>query len=380
MQRQLLLIVVLGCLCACGADNTSGGPNDVPDATSDVSPKDTDGVDNDAPDARPDVSPRDTDIAPDSADGDLPEPADTGSTAAHRAFLVIHADPHDEAICAPGGEWEKLEAVVEAASDRDHRLTILFSADWADCIVPSSSHLDTVAAWVRAGHQIGYHHHDCSHTAPDGYRSPDIEGCNPMCRRCGGKDNGTAAQALAKVREISDALVQRGVDAADAAIDTANMGPDRLCAGQGICFRQYEWDADLPFGTEQVADNPAPGGDYRFLTSPHCAEYGDGSRSFDVVEIGHAQLDVGSFASINAGNNHASLSAELDRLREGFEGQEVHAGIVFHPHEFTAAARTDTTVAGDDRAYLIAVMDLLRDKGFSTVPVREVLRTSNACR
>ncbi len=372
MKSQLLSILAVAALATVAACDTSSPAAENPDTGTDSAP-DTATEDTGQTDARDDTDERDA--GPDDAE----EPPDAPPASSHRAYLVLHAEPHGDAVCVDGGPWDNLVDVVGAADERGHLLTILFSADWADCITPSPARLDSVAAWVRTGHQIGYHHHDCSHSIPDGYRSPDVEGCNPMCQRCGGKNNGTAAEALAKVREISVGLTDRGVDAAAAAIDTANMGPERLCERQGICFRQYEWDAQLPFGTEQVADNPAPGGGHRFLTSPHCREYGDGTRTFDVVETGHSQLDVGTFVTTAADNNYAALSAELDTLRAGFPGQEVHAGLVFHPQEFTTTPRADTSVAADDRAYLLAVMDLLTEKGFNSVPVRDIVAGSAAC-
>ena len=241
-----------------------------------------------------------------------PEPPQS-NMATGQVYIVIHADPHGDEVCEAGGDsqWDKLVGVMASAESHDHKITLLMSADWADCLQGDDARFDVLKGWVQSGHQIGYHHHDCSHATPDGYRADGVENCNtPPCSTCKGTLKGTAAESFAKVKAIETRLINEGVDPKKAVINTANMGPNKWCATNGQCFRQHEWDEALIYGTEQVSSNPVrPDASYRFLTAPNCRNYSDGVNEIQVVEMGHAQINVAGFATSHAENNIEAIEA-----------------------------------------------------------------------
>ncbi|MBT5222211.1 MAG: hypothetical protein HON51_13230 [Gammaproteobacteria bacterium] len=188
---------------------------------------------------------------------------------------------------------------------------------------------------------------------------------------------GTAAESLAKVKLLEALLINAGVNAEVASIDTANMGPDRRCDRNGPCFRQHEWDSELIFGMVKVKESSiGPDAPYFFLTSPTCRAYSDGIEVIDLLVMGHAQLDLGSFSSTFPSQNYQNIEAELDLLISRDLGKgPVNMGIVFHPREYIDTLRTDTdTIAKDDKSYIDAIFDLIAAKGFHSIPVRDVLK------
>ena len=170
-------------------------------------------------------------------------------------------------------------------------------------------------------------------------------------------------------------------------MNTANMGPNNWCitdpetgATTGICFRQYEWDASLIWGTETIANNPVDTSEETtFLTSPHCRQYSDGTTVFNVLETGHAQLAVSNFIVTQADNTYEAVEADLMVMASGaLDGMVANMGIVFHPQEFIAGTELSTRPDGDpvadnDKDYIKAIFQLLADQGHLSVTVREVM-------
>lgn len=324
--------------------------------------------------------------------GGLCQPGSETDLSTGQVYIVIHCDPHGaDAICGtPGnGQWDQLVEIVTAAGDLGHKLTLLMAADWAFCITTSAVRQATLAQWLSDGHQLGYHHHDCSHPHPDGYRADGVANCDALeeCDNCKEALKGTTDESLAYVAGLENQMIALGVPSKAVTIDTANMGPDNWCDDHEVCFRDYEWDLSLIWGMEKVSENPARGSpmgtlgttEYSFLTTPQCRVYGDGTQDLHVLETGHAQLDVANFRESHADNSYQTIASELLVLKGGIEGVDVvNMGIVFHPQEFISGTvlsnrGADDPIADNDKDYLLAIFALLADQGHLGVTVREVM-------
>ena len=323
------------------------------------------------------------------------DPEPTADLSTGQVYIVLHCDPHGEEVCEneDASQWDRLVQAVAAADKRGHKLTLLMSADWVGCIQGNADRFELLKYWVLSGHQLGYHHHDCSHPSPGGYRADGIPGCMTVpscpgcnathCATCQNTLKGTAADAYASVKALGEALVAAGVPQDVATVNTANMGPNNWCitdpetgATTGICFRQYEWDASLIWGTETIANNPVDTSEETtFLTSPHCRQYSDGTTVFNVLETGHAQLAVSNFIVTQADNTYEAVEADLMVMASGaLDGMVANMGIVFHPQEYTAEhLRDDDSGFDNDKDYIDAIMDLLVDHGHVSVTVRDVM-------
>ena len=308
----------------------------------------------------------------------VPDPTPDSALETGQVYIVIHCDPHGDSVCGTPGDsqWDQLVEIVAAADLRGHKLTLLMGAAWAECITASPARFEDLKSWVSDGHQLGYHHHDCSHPTPDGYRADGVTNCNtPPCSTCKGHLKGTVVESFTQVKALEAQLIEAGVTPALATIQTANMGPDKWCEGQGQCFRQHEWNEALIWGTETIADNPvSEGAAYHFLTAPSCRQYSDGTSVFDVLEIGHAQLDVAGFKLNHPDNNYQNIAAELEVLTQDTLPTGSNMGIVFHPQEYTVESlRAGDPVAPNDKAYIDAIFDLLATQGKKSVTVRDVM-------
>jgi hypothetical protein len=86
-------------------------------------------------------------------------------------FIAIHNEPAH----LPDGqqiimsEYQVLQRMVAQADEVGVKLTLMFSAQWADYIAESSERHDEVQAWKAAGHEIAGHHHSVYHGNWDGY-------------------------------------------------------------------------------------------------------------------------------------------------------------------------------------------------------------------
>jgi hypothetical protein len=132
-------------------------------------------------------------------------------------------------------------------------------------------------------------------------------------------------------------------------------------------------------------DNPAPGGDYNFLTQASCKQYSDGTSTFDVPESGHSQLNVGNFVCIMKVNTLDRVSAEIDiMLSAEFEDVPANIGVVYHAHEYDARRLRNSDVDRDgsdcspdeyanDLDYIEALFELFTHRGVDVVTGRDLL-------
>lgn len=319
--------------------------------------------------------------------GDAEDATDTSDREVnHYAMIAIHADPS----AGVSRYWSSFEAMVASATTHGHDLTILMNSDWAAFLMPDGcprsfergSNLATVAGWINDGHQLGYHHHTCSHFNPDGFT--DVP---EMRRTC---SEGSVTTSYEMVTALSECLVSSGgVDADAARVDIAAQGPNDPGGDADWTYRQYEWQRANVHATGEMEANPIPGNDYVFLTQPSCKEYGDGRNTFDVAEMGHAQLNIGNFVCSQKANNISTLESEIDTLLSArFDDIRGHVGVVYHAREYTDRSRandrdgrTDCSPDeyDDDIAYLEAVFELFTDKGVEVRTARQILSAEISC-
>lgn len=97
-----------------------------------------------------------------------PQPSVTGVPY---YFLAVHNEPQNR----PGGlaEIERsyvvLRDMVARANQYNMKLTLMFSAQWADYIAQSPARNAEVDSWKASGHEISAHHHGVWHGSWDGY-------------------------------------------------------------------------------------------------------------------------------------------------------------------------------------------------------------------
>jgi hypothetical protein len=86
-------------------------------------------------------------------------------------FIAVHNEPYH----LPDGEkriernYEILSEMVSRADDYSIKLTLMFSAQWAEYISSSSDRVKTLQLWKDRGHEIAAHHHTIYHHNWDGY-------------------------------------------------------------------------------------------------------------------------------------------------------------------------------------------------------------------
>ncbi len=89
-------------------------------------------------------------------------------------FVAIHCEPTGEAEIAHN--FVVLREMVAYADAYNIKLTIMFTAQWADYIAADPALLAEVQGWMANGHEIAAHHHSIYHGSWDGYTdfSPDV--------------------------------------------------------------------------------------------------------------------------------------------------------------------------------------------------------------
>jgi len=320
----------------------------------------------------PEENPVDTTNTPNHGQEENPSGTTNAPEPSHnetdvRAVIAIHLDPNRPDINhATTQNWERLVNAVAEADRHGHKLTLLVSSDWGDLIIENQQYVDTLARWIETGHEIGFHHHTCDHVSPDGYR--DVQNkCKGMINR------GSVNDAFTKIQNL---LVDLGT-----VISTAAQGPNT----DGI-YRSAEWQDGVILATGMIKDNSDGHSDHRFITQPRCAlDYGNSYQgapsTWPVAELGHAQLDVGSFTMIKSKNNLSTLESEIERVTTGDHSESnLHLGVVFHAREYAENLRqTTTNTFNTDKEYLEAIFALFAEKNVPVVTAQEILTANNPC-
>jgi len=98
-------------------------------------------------------------------------PRETEDAGIPYYFIAIHNEPYN----FPGGveqidkDYSVLKSMIEKANKYNIKLTLMFTAQWADYISESSERLDDLESWKQQGHEIAAHHHSIYHGNWDGY-------------------------------------------------------------------------------------------------------------------------------------------------------------------------------------------------------------------
>ncbi len=274
---------------------------------------------------------------------------------ASEVLIAVHADP----CPASGCPWGQLEEAAASAERFGHRLTIMFSGDWmrevlddwalrrGACTVTSGCLVARVADLVAAGHQISFHHHDCTHAFPDGAMDPNLARLNGLS----GAAFCEAGASFVPTEDVDDAyarlrtvsfLVDSMLGPArppDTDPEVASQGPNAPWNGGAINLEAFEWQPDNLFATNSAEDSPFGSGGYAFLMAASCSTpVGDGTRTWSVPQLGHRQLETGS--SLHGTYGIDDLRTELALLFGGaLTGSEAHVGVVFHVNEYQRSAR-----------------------------------------
>lgn len=293
-------------------------------------------------------------------------------------MVALHLDPNSPkggVENATQAHWEALEAFVQAADKHGFKLTLLMGADWPKVVMAAPGGTAKLAQWLNAGHELGFHHHSCGHAHPDGFR--DIQGMN-ACR--GESDRGSVRLAYEEVTELAAQAIEAGASPEAAAVQTAAQGPN-----EKNLYRSVEWQPEARFATGPQNDNTDGHDDHRFITAFRCTNqygnsYSGSDQRYDVAELGHAQLDVGSFVEVQSANNLAALKDEIALLQGDHAEAKAVLGLVFHAREYTDRARaTDRDDFSSDRAYLDGVLQLLADQKVRVMTARALLQEANPC-
>jgi hypothetical protein len=86
-------------------------------------------------------------------------------------FICVHNEPYN----VPNGEkrivrdYDMLCQLIDIADLRNIKLTLMFTAQWADYIAADSARMARLSQWQENGHEISGHHHNVYHINWDGY-------------------------------------------------------------------------------------------------------------------------------------------------------------------------------------------------------------------
>lgn len=259
---------------------------------------------------------------------------DSQTASAGHAIVVIHADPGSATVA----NWSRLAAIIATATTHGHKISILLGADWGDLIMDSSVRKTIVAKWVQNGHQLGFHHHDCTHAEPDRYHDmvsgsddTNMQGAYAECTTATALEGylGSVADAFAKVKRIGDEWLFQSVANGGAGL-TRTTSTDLIIAAQGGLkdyggvFRDYEWQPGVTYATGNVTDNQGSSGST--LSKPTCHTYGSVVLS---GEIGHTQMKIGNFRTSTKTVDNSQIATDIENV-----APDQVVGVVFHAHEY----------------------------------------------
>ncbi len=197
-------------------------------------------------------------------EGSAPVPAQ--NPGPDGAFIVVHLEvstlPRVRAL------WPLLRDAVSLADRYGHRLTLHFSAQWAQ-MAQADGLVDEIRAWEAAGHEIGLHHHGPSHTFFDGYTNrPDLIGATDYAFDFGHQGDMTW---LMEIVQAVAAQPIRSASMSDADID---------------------WPAGVPYYATDSGDSPSP----EDLVSSPVSTVHNGQTVTEIYNAGYAIDHLGDAA------------------------------------------------------------------------------------
>jgi len=169
-------------------------------------------------------------------------------------FIAVHNEPYHR----PNGRrqigesYSILREMLERADEYNIKLTLMFSAQWADYIAESPERLAEVRSWEENGHEIAAHHHSIYHGSWDGYTDyPREEAEAERVERKGISEGylGTLDDYMQKLRKIDPDI------RSDCLNDEADKQalPDEIIYDTGSGFANHgepgtrENDAESPY-------------------------------------------------------------------------------------------------------------------------------------
>jgi hypothetical protein len=193
-------------------------------------------------------------------------------------FISIHIEPgYDPGnIDYAADRWGPLQALVADADAYGHKLTLLFSPQFARWVSQDSTRTALVKFWQSQGHEVGVHHHGPSHGVWDGYS----DSTNQMSDA---DYQGTLSDMLAEVAKLSR----------DGSIRTANVGTTDDAVAEWPPDVPYEADGGLG-GVSDLISTPQSvvrGG--QDVTALRHAQYGTGIQDVTLSDIENAALNLG---------------------------------------------------------------------------------------
>lgn len=123
-------------------------------------------------------------------------------------FIAIHNEPSH----FPGGErrlaqeYNTLKRMIAKADQYNIKLTLMFTAQWADYISESPERLKELESWKKQGHEIAGHHHSIYHGNWDGYTDYSKEEAESQRRKQGFEPEeylGTLTDFISKLKKIN---------------------------------------------------------------------------------------------------------------------------------------------------------------------------------
>lgn len=229
------------------------------------------------------------------------------------AFVVVHLEPGVDArsLEQPATYFEDVVRLVDRATDRDVRLTLAITPQYADYIGLDPRRRQLVRQWQRQGHELALHHHGLSNFEWDGY------------------SNWPTAEA--------DSEFMGRMQSARQAVQQVAGQPILTCA----CSDQdIDWPDGLPFGVYGQ-------GHATLLSEPLPANW----NGQHVQQLGYAAL---------VGPDAVGLNEVWMALEQGSAAETL--GLVFHDEDIQAVGSR----LGD-------VLDVIEEWGVPVRTVRDIL-------
>ena len=123
-------------------------------------------------------------------------------------FIAIHNEPYhfDGGEKKLAKEYNTLKRMVAKADQYNIKLTLMFTAQWADYISESPERMADLESWKKHGHEIAAHHHSIYHRNWDGYTNYSKEEAKAQRREQGFEPEeylGTFEDYINKLKKIN---------------------------------------------------------------------------------------------------------------------------------------------------------------------------------
>lgn len=123
-------------------------------------------------------------------------------------FIAIHNEPfHDEFKREErlADAYSVLKKMIAKADEYNIKLTLMFTAQWADYIAASPERMADLESWKKSGHEISAHHHEVYHGNWDGYTEMTKEEAYAIRKKSGKNESylGTIKDYFEHLKKIN---------------------------------------------------------------------------------------------------------------------------------------------------------------------------------